>query len=133
MELESMTNLNNTTNAYFNAWSETNTNTNVPLVGSETQFTYSSRWVEDASFLRVQNISLGYTLPSSVTTGLKISKCRFYVGVQNAFILTKYSGYDPEIFWNPSGSVSNSNMFRGMDYDAYPRTRNYALGVNITF
>jgi TonB-linked SusC/RagA family outer membrane protein len=134
IELESMYNPDNTTrSAYADAWTPSHTNTDVPLIGSETQFTYSSRWVENASFLRVQNIALGYSLPASVTNVLKISKCRLYVSVQNALILTKYSGYDPEVTWNPANSTLVGNVFRGMDYDAYPKTRNYTMGINITF
>jgi TonB-linked SusC/RagA family outer membrane protein len=133
MELESMADLKNTTTAYYSAWTPTHTNTNVPLVGSESQYIYSTRWLEDASFLRAQNITVGFSLPSSLLKTLKISKFRIYVGVQNAFILTKYSGYDPEVIWNPSGSITNSNICRGLDYDSYPRTRNYSAGLNITF
>jgi TonB-linked SusC/RagA family outer membrane protein len=134
IELETMYQPDNTTrSAFAAAWTPTHTNTDVPAIGSESQYTYSSRWVEDASFLRVQNIALGYSLPSSVTNMLKISKCRFYISLQNMFILTKYSGFDPEVTWNPAGSTLVGNVFRGMDYDTYPRTRNYTMGINITF
>lgn len=134
IELETHYNPDNTTrSSYAAAWTPTHTNTNVPSLGSETQYTYSSRWVEDASYLRVQNIALGYSLPSSVTNMLKISKCRLYFSLQNALILTKYSGFDPEVIWNPAGSTLASNVFRGMEYDTYPRTRNFTMGMNITF
>jgi hypothetical protein len=53
--------------------------------------------------------------------------------VQNAFVLTKYSGYDPEVNWNPGGYTDYSNIARGMDYDTYPRTRNFTMGINVTF
>jgi len=134
IELETHYNPDNTTrSSYADAWTPTHTNTNVPSLGSETQYTYSSRWVEDASYLRIQNIALGYTLPSSVTNMLKISKWRLYISMQNVAILTKYSGYDPEVIWNPAGSTLASNVFRGMEYDTYPRTRNFTMGMNITF
>jgi hypothetical protein len=133
MELESMSELKNTTPAYFDAWTPAHTNTNVPLVGSSSQYEYSTRWLEDASFLRVQNIALGYSLPSSVVNMLRISRLRLYISAQNAFIFTKYSGYDPEVFWNPSGSTTNTNIARGLDYDTYPRTRNYTIGLTVNF
>lgn len=134
MEIESMAELKNTTvSAYADAWTPANTNTDVPLAGSQSQYIYSTRWLEDASFIRLQNIGLGYSLPSFVISKLRTSKFRFYISIQNAFILTKYKGYDPEVFWNPSGSTTNTNICRGMDYDAYPRTRNYTAGINITF
>jgi hypothetical protein len=132
-EMETMMNLNNTSTAYFDAWTPSHTNTDVPKVGTQTGYIFSTRWIENGSFLRVQNIALGYSLPPSVVNMLKISKCRLYVGVQNAFVITKYKGFDPEVLWNPTNSNTNTNIFRGMDYDAYPHTRNYTMGINITF
>jgi TonB-dependent starch-binding outer membrane protein SusC len=64
---------------------------------------------------------------------LEISKCRIYVSMQNAFLLTKYKGYDPEVFWNPQASSQDANTSRGLDYDSYPNTRNYTMGIQVTF
>jgi hypothetical protein len=64
---------------------------------------------------------------------LKISKCRFYISMQNAFLLTKYKGYDPEAFWNPRQDNPSSNMFRGIDFDSYPHSRDISIGIQATF
>jgi TonB-linked SusC/RagA family outer membrane protein len=134
MELENMSEKKNQLQSAFEkSWTPTNTNTDIPMAGTNTQYTFSSRWVEDASYLRVQNVALGYTLPSSVVNMLKISKCRFYVSIQNALLFTKYSGYDPEINWNPGNYTNYSNICRGLDYDAYPRARRYTMGLQVTF
>jgi TonB-linked SusC/RagA family outer membrane protein len=132
--MESMSDGSNTTPyAWNNSWTTVGQITDVPLAGSENRVTGSSRWIEDASFLRIQNIALGYSLPSSVVNMLKISKCRFYISMQNAFLLTKYKGYDPEAFWNPRQDNPSSNMFRGIDFDSYPHSRDISIGIQATF
>ncbi len=132
--MESMSDGSNTTPyAWNNSWTTPGQITDVPLAGSENRATGSSRWIEDASFLRVQNIALGYSLPSSVVNMLKISKCRFYISMQNALLLTKYKGYDPEVFWNPRADNASSNMFRGIDFDSYPHARDISMGIQVTF
>lgn len=132
--MESMTDAGNTTPyAWNNSWTTVGQITDVPRAGSENRVTASDRWVEDASFLRVQNIALGYSLPSSVVNMLKISKCRFYISMQNALLLTKYKGYDPEVFWNPRQDNPSSNMYRGIDFDSYPHSRDISMGIQVTF
>ncbi|OFX33778.1 MAG: SusC/RagA family protein [Bacteroidetes bacterium GWF2_42_66] len=126
MELETMNGYNNTTTAYLDAWTPTNTDTDVPAVGYS-YWEFSSRWVEDASFLRVKNISLGYSLPSSFLKKLNLSKWKIYISGQDLITLTKYSGYDPEVSWNDS----NSNT--GSDYGSYPHVKSYTIGMNIEF
>lgn len=82
----------------------------------------SDRYVEDGSFIKLKNVQLGYTFPSSVTK--KVFKgLRIYAQVKNAFTLTKYTGYDPEI----SGGILDSGIDRG----AYPQARTYAFGIDI--
>lgn len=87
----------------------------------------TSREVEDASFLRLKTIQLGYNFPNSIVKKMNISKLRIYVSGQNLFTWTSYTGYDPEV------STRNSSMTRGFDYSAYPRTSTYTAGVNLTF
>jgi hypothetical protein len=87
--------------------------------------------VEDGSFLRLNNLSLGYSLPKNVTTALHMTKVRVYATVYNAFIWTKYSGYDPEV--SSTRSDGYSQLTPGVDYSAYPKSRNYTLGINVTF
>ncbi|RYZ29548.1 MAG: TonB-dependent receptor [Chitinophagaceae bacterium] len=87
--------------------------------------------VEDGSFLRLSNISLGYTLPKSLTSKIAISRLRVYATVYNAFLWTKYSGYDPEVTATRSGSYNQ--LTPGVDYSAYPKSRTFTAGINVTF
>jgi TonB-linked SusC/RagA family outer membrane protein len=92
-----------------------------PLI-STGAFTPHSWAIEDGSFLRLNNVTLGYTLP---VKGL--SRLRFYVTANNLAILTSYSGYDPEV------SVRNDARTPNFDYSAYPKSRSYLFGINATF
>ncbi len=85
-----------------------------------------SYFVEDGSFLRCTDITLGYTLPSKMTKRWGMSKLRVYGSVSNLFILTSYSGYDPEV-------DVQSGLTPSMDYNRYPRSRQFSMGVNVTF
>lgn len=101
----------------------------IPMVGaSATTFSPQSFAVEDASFIRINNITIGYTLPPSVIRRLKIQKLRIYGTVNNVAVITGYSGYDPEV-----STRTSSPLTPGVDYSAYPRSRNYILGVNLSF
>ncbi|WP_066627778.1 SusC/RagA family TonB-linked outer membrane protein [Labilibacter marinus] len=82
-------------------------------------------WLEDGSYIRLRNVTLGYTLPTSAVSKLKLSKCRFYVTAQNPLTFTNYQGYDPEV----GGNVTN----RGLDKGNYPVTSLYSVGVNLNF
>ena len=82
----------------------------------------SDRYVEDGSFVKLKNVQLGFTLPASITKKI-FSRVRIYAQVKNAFILTKYSGYDPEI----AGGILDTGIDRG----AYPQARTYAVGLDI--
>ena len=87
---------------------------------------YPSSWaIEDGSFLRINNVTLGYSIP---TAKMKLfSKLRFYFTANNLAVFTKYSGYDPEV------SVRNSPLTPGLDYSAYPKSRSFIFGVNASF
>ena len=85
-----------------------------------------SYFIEDASFIRCQDITIGYTLPKELTRGWGISKARFYASCTNPFIITNYSGYDPEV-------DIQTGLTPGMDYNRYPRSRSIVFGTNITF
>lgn len=87
---------------------------------------YPSSWaIEDGSFLRINNITLGYNYP--VQPGNPVSKLRFYFTANNLAVFTNYSGYDPEV------SVKNSPLTQGLDYSAYPKSRSFIFGVQATF
>ena len=85
-----------------------------------------SYFIEDGSFLRCNDITVGYTLPKDVTKKCGISKARFYVSASNLFILTGYSGYDPEV-------DIQMGITSGLDLNRYPRSRSFVFGTNITF
>ncbi|MBK8090218.1 MAG: TonB-dependent receptor [Chitinophagaceae bacterium] len=87
--------------------------------------------VEDGSFLRLNNVSLGYSLPKKVISRVGMTKLRIYATVYNALLWTKYSGYDPEV--SSIRSSSYSQLTPGVDYSSYPKSRNYTLGLNVTF
>lgn len=85
--------------------------------------------VEKASFLRVNNITIGYTLPKALVTKMFMQNVRFYLTGYNLFCFTNYSGADPEV----DTSSKNNAMTPGVDYAAYPKSRSFIGGVNVTF
>ena len=91
-----------------------------------TQKITHSYFIEDGSFVRCQDLTIGYTLPEKLTSKMGISKARFYVSASNLFIITGYSGYDPEV-------DIQTGLTCGMDYNRYPRSRSFVFGTNITF
>jgi TonB-linked SusC/RagA family outer membrane protein len=111
-------------NAGKTYWSPLTIPDNNPIVTS---------WaVEDGSFLRFQNLTLGYTLPAHWTAKFACSQLRVYATVNNLYVWTNYTGYDPEV----SSSVrknATSNITPGIDYSIYPKSFSWTAGVNITF
>jgi TonB-linked SusC/RagA family outer membrane protein len=90
---------------------------------------YVHSWaVEDGSFLRVNNVTLGYSIPRKLLSRLKITNFRIYGTVNNLYTLTNYSGYDPEV-----NTRRSSPLTPGVDFSAYPRSRAYLVGVNVSF
>jgi hypothetical protein len=97
---------------------------------SDHNYAFSDRFVEDGSYLRIQNVSLGYTLPQRWTQKLSISNAKVYANLQNLYTFTKYKGYDPEI------GISygyQGTMLTGVDNGRYPSPRIYTFGLNVTF
>lgn len=89
---------------------------------------YPHSWaIEDGSFLRINNLTIGYTLPARKLAGMKIDKLRFYFTANNLAIITNYTGYDPEV------SVRNNPLTPGLDYSAYPKSRSFIFGINASF
>lgn len=113
--------------SYANRWSPENQNSNIPAAKGSSLKTYSTRIVEDGSYLRLKTISLGYTLPVSLTQKWGISLFRVYASAQNIYTWTGYSGYDPEV------SIRRTALTPGFDYSAYPKAMTITLGTNITF
>ena len=87
----------------------------------------SDRWIEDGSYLRIQNISLSYNLPSKWAKKAFLQNAKFYVNVQNVYTFTKYSGYDPEI-----GAFNQSSLLQNIDRGRYPTPRTYTVGPSIS-
>ncbi|UEG54161.1 TonB-dependent receptor [Mucilaginibacter daejeonensis] len=97
----------------------------------------SNFYLQDGSFLRCNNLTLGYTLPKLANGKLGISNARIFATVVNAFTITKYKGYNPEVDYNYSSGGSNStqptNLAPGIDYGVYPLVRSYNLGLRVSF
>ncbi|PKB17820.1 TonB-dependent receptor [Flavobacterium sp. 5] len=88
----------------------------------------SDRYVEDGSYIRLQNITFGFSLPSDVISKVKLTKLRFYGGLQNLYTFTKYTGYDPEV-----GSYNQDALLSGIDSGRYPTNKSFTFGLNVEF
>jgi len=89
---------------------------------------FSDLFVEDASYLRLNSLTLGYTIPQVLSGRIAIKKLRFYVTASNLFCLTNYSGYDPEV-----NTRRSTPLTPGVDCSAYPKSRSFIGGINLTF
>ena len=92
------------------------------------RYVFSDWAVEDGSFLRLNTLTLGYTLPKSILNSMKISNLRVYATGYNVFVLTNYSGFDPEV-----STRRRTALTPGVDYSAYPKSRQIVLGLNLSF
>ena len=120
--------INQISNILADSWTPTHTDASRPVIDGRRDFISfrkSSFFIQDGSFVRLQNVSLGYNI--SVNSKF-IQNARVSVSGQNLFVITKYKGFDPEV--NNGGQ---SNLNRGDDYDAYPRARTFTFGVNLGF
>lgn len=88
----------------------------------------STFYIQDGSYFRCTNITLGYSFPKSLANKLNVSNIRIYASVDNAFTITDYKGYNPEVDYS-----GGSNLTPGVDYGNYPLARAYNLGVKLTF
>ncbi len=111
-----------------NRWTPTNPSNTIQKASNATSIYTDDRFVEDASYLKIRNIQLGYTL--SVPSITKDTKLRLYVALQNFFTFTSYSGYDPEA--NRSGSSETSALYQGIDNGTYPTAKTVLVGLNVT-
>ncbi len=127
--LSTRTQVDNAYASFANAWSETNRDTDIPVPQAQNAQASTSFAVEDASFLRLKTISLGYELPVE-NLGWSMSSLRFYFTANNLFqiISDEYSNYDPEV--NTQGT---NDRLRGYDNIAYPSARTFLIGVNARF
>ncbi|WP_256010636.1 SusC/RagA family TonB-linked outer membrane protein [Desertivirga xinjiangensis] len=134
--LERMNRENNGTTNTLRRWTPQNRITDVPRAiyddpagaDGRTNGEVSQRFIEDGSFLRLKNVTLGYNLSSALTKKLRIGNARFYVSGQNLLLFTKYSGYDPE---SQNQQVKNSQL--GIDWATQPQPRTIMMGLNVGF
>ena len=109
-------------------WTPSNPSNTVQKASNDLTVVSDSRYVEDASYLRVKNIQLGYTLTVPQIT--KDARLRLYVSLQNFFTITNYSGYDPE--GGRNGADDQSALYQGIDMATYPTAKTVLFGVNVT-
>lgn len=112
--------------SYVNRWTPENPTSNMPRSDAQGSQQYSSLYVEDGSFLRLKSVSLGYTVPSDLLKRFGIKSAKFTLSAENLFTITNYSGFDPEV------SVRHSALTPGFDYSAYPRSRSFSFGLNLS-
>ena len=105
----------------------TNPDSDIPRINANGMYVYSSRVVEDGSYLRLKNVSVGYTLPRRALRRMHFDTMRVYVSADNIWTWTRYSGPDPEV------STRNSVLTPGFDWSAYPRAFGLTAGVSFTF
>lgn len=120
--------LNNKLKSIGNFWTTDNPSETVTRIGYGTPNVVSSRIIESGDFLRLREITLGYSLPSAILQRLNIDRLRFYLTGTNLFLITDYSGYDPEV-----NVFGNDISLIGTDNGAYPKARTIFLGLNLTF
>jgi TonB-linked SusC/RagA family outer membrane protein len=121
-------------NSILNSWRPDYQNTDQAQVrpgngGAYYQTYPDTHWIEDASFIRGDGMTFGYTFSKNILSRIGISKLRAYVNAQNFFVITKYTGYDPE----GSDSDNMDSITPGMDFFMYPKPTNYTFGVNVIF
>jgi TonB-linked SusC/RagA family outer membrane protein len=128
---------------YRNHWSPTNPSNRYARINYNDDVSAnnvaSSIYVENGSYLRLRNVTLGYTLPVAVSQKMTLNRVRLYFAAQNLFTITKYSGLDPEI-GQPTGTDPNNNnassnnaTASGVDVGTYPSSRFFTFGLNVTF
>ncbi|MGC3978026.1 MAG: TonB-dependent receptor [Paludibacteraceae bacterium] len=113
--------------SYANRWTFDNQQSNIPVVNnSSSNLLYSSRFIEDGSYLRLKTVSLGYNFPKKWIKELKINSLRVYFSAQNLFTWHNYSGYDPEV------SIREKALTPNLDFSSYPKAASANFGVNLT-
>jgi TonB-linked SusC/RagA family outer membrane protein len=119
----------------LNAWTPANTNSEIPRVSMDdpnNNIRPSSYYIHDASFVRLKNFKIGYSVPQSFSSKLKLEKAYVYLQAQNLFTITGYDGIDPEVGLQ-SYSSDSRNLDLGVDRGVYPLSRTFTLGINVSF
>ena len=112
------------------SWTPDNRDTNIPIFEANDGFSTGSQssdfYVEDGSYLRFQNLTIGYNLPSNIVEKLKLGRVRASASVNNLFTITKYGGLDPQV-----AGAADTNF--GVDLGNFPMTRQFTFGLNVGF
>lgn len=130
-QLEGMETIaNNQLNTVTDRYTATNTSATLPryTTSNKNNTSVSDRFVEDGSYLRIQNVSIGYNLPKKYAQKALMTNLRVYTSVQNLYTFTKYTGYDPEL-----GAFNRSITLMNIDNGHYPNPRTFTIGINAEF
>lgn len=114
--------------AYINRWTPENPSNEYRKLDPSDRNVFSSAQVEDASFIRLKNASLGYSFSRNILDKIKLSKLRIYGSASNIYTFTNYSGYDPEV-----NAFGQNSLLLGIDYGGYPLSRTFLAGIQIGF
>ncbi|WP_245940316.1 SusC/RagA family TonB-linked outer membrane protein [Winogradskyella pacifica] len=130
IDTEGMIDPKNQSIAVLNRWRQPGDITDIPRAsfGNSDNSRVSTRFIEDASYLRFKTITLSYDLPQTIIDKLGITALKIYGTGENMFTITDYSGFDPEV-----NAFGGSNTVQGIDFGTYPQTRNVIFGINATF
>ena len=109
-------------------WTPTNTNTDVKAAFQDPAITISDRFIEDATYYRLKNLSFGYNLPKTLLSRVGIDALRIYFSAQNLVTWTDYTGYDPEVSLNGQSLIN-----KGIDQGVYPNNKSYQVGLSLSF
>ncbi|MCG8514764.1 MAG: hypothetical protein MI740_11525, partial [Halanaerobiales bacterium] len=127
--LEDRQTLTNSYKSLLNRWHGEGTGNNeVAMVRISSQLNVSNRHIEDGSYLRFKNISLGYDLPKSFCNRLNISSAKITASLIDWFTITNYSGFDPEV-----STFGGGHLRQGLDFSSYPNSKSVLFGLNINF
>lgn len=118
----------NASDVMLNRWTPANTNTDVKAAFQDPAITISDRFIEDATYYRLKNLSFGYNLPKSVLSRVGIDALRIYFSAQNLVTWTNYTGFDPEVSLNGQSLIN-----KGVDQGVYPNNKSYQVGLSLSF
>jgi TonB-linked SusC/RagA family outer membrane protein len=134
---ESMSLTMNQSATVLNRWQNEGDITDMPGVSPNSwdNSNPSTRYLEDGSYVRLKSLTLGYTINPDVLSKLRIDRCMIYFTAENLLTFTKYTGFDPEVsaFSANGQDAKNQNTAPGVDYGTYPQSRDFVLGVKISF
>lgn len=117
-------------------WTDEGTSNSIPrlsIANTNSNYRTSDLFVEKGDFLRLKNITLGYTLPKNVTDAVRMTNARIYVTGQNVFTITKYSGLNPELGFADGNRSAGQYTQQNVDYAQYPQSRTWTVGATISF